>query len=204
MNVDDLENHLIELRQKNMETRGVLRKLIQLHAKIGNLKRVTQLRQEFLDAGYEETPGMKSSLMHTYVVSNKLELAVDLYEEIKNADSNFSVDRHKIIDLATLLSKNQKLDEAINLINEARNMYVFLLLGVLYNLVYYIECYFLTKKTFRPVYEGPGLQRNCLALLNSIKDENRQSEMLNLLVIKGYCKYNNIMLGPLVRINLYR
>lgn len=45
MNLEELECHLIELREKNMETRGVLRKLIQLHASVGNVQRVTELRE---------------------------------------------------------------------------------------------------------------------------------------------------------------
>lgn len=52
MNLDELEAHLIELQEKNMETRGVLRRLIQLHASKGNFERVRELRQLFINSGY--------------------------------------------------------------------------------------------------------------------------------------------------------
>lgn len=52
MNLEELEAHLIELQEKNMETRGVLRRLIQLHASKGNFERVRELRQLFIDSGY--------------------------------------------------------------------------------------------------------------------------------------------------------
>lgn len=52
MNLEELEAHLIELKEKNMETRGVLRRLIQLHASKGNFERVRELRQLFFNSGY--------------------------------------------------------------------------------------------------------------------------------------------------------
>lgn len=51
MSLQELEAHLIELQEKNMETRGVLRKIIQLHASKGNFERVRELRQLFINAG---------------------------------------------------------------------------------------------------------------------------------------------------------
>ncbi|KAG5894067.1 hypothetical protein JTB14_003926 [Gonioctena quinquepunctata] len=175
MTEDELECHLLELQEKNMETRGVLRKLIQLHSRFGNSKRVEQLRQIFQEAGYVETAGMKSSVMHSYITGGHTELALDMYKEIKEIEPTFSLDNYKIIDLATLLVGGDRFAEAIEM--------------------------FRSEGQSR-VIGGPAIQRNCTDLLKVFKDEQEQLTMFEFLIDKGYCKVNNVVLGPLVRIHL--
>lgn len=116
MNLDELENHLIELSNKNMETRGILRKLIQMHCRLGNEHRVTELLQEFEKSEYDMSPGMKSSLLDLYLKCEKIDDALLQYKEIKDKYPHFTVDEFKIVDLARLMLINQKYDEAIKLI----------------------------------------------------------------------------------------
>lgn len=116
MTIDELECHLLELQEKNMETRGVLRKLIQQHISTGNLDRVNELREQFLSAGYEETIGMRSSLMHGYIKAGNVEKSLSVYNEIKTSDPHFKIDGFKVIDLATLLVKGERYDEAMNIL----------------------------------------------------------------------------------------
>lgn len=116
MTIDELEYHLLELQAKDMETRGVLRKLIQLHANFGHLERVNELREQFLSAGYEETVGMKSSLMHNYIKAGQLEEALNIYNNIKLTNPHFKIDSFKVIDLATLLVKEEKYGEALDIL----------------------------------------------------------------------------------------
>ncbi|XP_023011712.2 leucine-rich PPR motif-containing protein, mitochondrial isoform X1 [Leptinotarsa decemlineata] len=175
MTLEELECHLLELQEKNMETRGVLRRLIQLHSRLGNAQRAEQLRQIFSEAGYIETLGMKSSMMHSYINGGHLEPALDTFKEINKLDPNFNIDSFKLLDLATLLVKANRYSEAIEIVQPKNQIKV---LG------------------------GPAILRNCLELLKAYKDENEQNTMFDLLVDEGYCKVNNIILGPLVRIHL--
>lgn len=125
MTLEQLECHLLELESKNMETRGVLRKLIQLHSNIGNNKRVMELRNKFIANGYNETPGLKSAMMHNQILLKNLTTSLDLYQEIKMLHSSFRMDSYKIIDLATLLVENGKIEDALDILNEeAKNRYV--------------------------------------------------------------------------------
>jgi len=48
MNVEELEAHLIELKSKEMNTRGVLRKLLQAHCRFNNVDRALQIKKASL------------------------------------------------------------------------------------------------------------------------------------------------------------
>lgn len=118
MTVEQLECHLLELESKNMETRGILRKLIQVHNSAGNRERVAVLRKKFMSRGYNESPGMKSSIMQNYIQLKNLPAALDLYQEIKLLYPTFKLDSFKVIDLAALLVENGKTEDALDLLNE--------------------------------------------------------------------------------------
>lgn len=45
MNLEELEAHLIELKSKQMNTRGVLRKLLQIHCRNHNVERALQIKK---------------------------------------------------------------------------------------------------------------------------------------------------------------
>ncbi|KAF5298263.1 hypothetical protein FQR65_LT09774 [Abscondita terminalis] len=112
MNITELENHLIELESKEMETRGVLRRLISEYCRLGNYKKAFELRSKFIASGYEESPGMKTSMMHAYVLDENIYDALKMYTSLKDFHSNFVIDEFKIIDLASALVKNGQLKEA--------------------------------------------------------------------------------------------
>lgn len=117
MSLDQLECHLTELESKQMETRGVLRKLIRAHNNAGNFNRLEELKQKLLAKGYHESPGMKSSRMHSLTQTGDLTQAMDLYDEIKVIHPEFKIDSFKVLDLATLMVSNECFEEAVNIIN---------------------------------------------------------------------------------------
>lgn len=45
MTVDELECHLLELKAKNLNIRGVLRKLLQLHCRFSNVDRAMEIHK---------------------------------------------------------------------------------------------------------------------------------------------------------------
>lgn len=126
MTLQELESHLIELRHKNMATRGVLRRLIPHHCNSGNEERVKELREEFLQAGYDETPGMKSSLMYLYILKENHVDSLNIYKELQDLNSKFLLDEFKILDLAALLVKNNQFDVALKILeDETRKRFLY-------------------------------------------------------------------------------
>lgn len=126
MTIPELEAHLIELENKGMETRGTMRRLIQAYCRLGDEARVHSLREKYIEAGYEETMGMKSSLFYTYVLSQNFKSAMSLYKQMKKLETTFVIDEYKILDLATLMVHNNEFNAAIKLLNdESVNRYEF-------------------------------------------------------------------------------
>uniref|UniRef100_A0AAR5QHY9 Pentacotripeptide-repeat region of PRORP domain-containing protein n=1 Tax=Dendroctonus ponderosae TaxID=77166 RepID=A0AAR5QHY9_DENPD len=177
MNLDELECHLIELREKNMEIRGVLRKLIQLHAGNGNVQRLKELRELFRQSGYTESAGMKSAIMHSYIVGEQLDEAINLYDELKLSHPDFKLDNNKIIDLVKLLVENNRFSEGVSIINEQ-------------------------SSKSKQAGNIQAIQRNCRALLKACKTEEQVEEMFALLMKNGLCVACNVTLGPLIEICL--
>lgn len=125
MSLEELECHLIELRQKKMETRGLLRKLITKHCKKGNVQRVTELCHDLETAGYNMSAGMKSGLLDLYIKNHNLKKAWETYKTLKKDFPSFTVDEFKVIDLAKVLYENKMFHEAIKLLrNESSNRFV--------------------------------------------------------------------------------
>lgn len=118
MSLEELECHLLELQEKEMKTRGVLRKLIQLYSNMGNIERVKELRKQFLTSEYEESIGMKSSIFHTFIKGKDVKDALDIYKDIRKTNSTFILDDYKIIDFCAILVHNDQISEAWSIIKE--------------------------------------------------------------------------------------
>lgn len=176
MTVDQLECHLLELENKNMETRGVLRMLIQKYSNTGNTTRVQELREKVNAKAYTESPGMKASVMHSYVRARDLSSALDLYHEVNLLNPRFKVDSFKIVDLATLLVEENKAGEALKVLEDEG------------------------KKG--SIKSGRTLEGNCLKLLRAVQTPEDLQMIFETLMRYGYCRASNVILGPLVRIHL--
>ncbi|KAF5305557.1 hypothetical protein FQA39_LY01648 [Lamprigera yunnana] len=172
MNVIELESHLIELKNKQMETRGIIRRLINEYCKLGKYKWVLQLRSELLDEKYEESPGMQTGILHAFVMEGNIEEALKMYESLKKSHSNFKIDEFKIIDLATVLVKNNKFDDAIKILsNEAKT---------------------------RKISNGRHTLRNCFELIEAGNNEEEIRKLLEVLLKYRYCVASNVVLSPLI------
>lgn len=179
MNLEQLECHLIELRNKKMETRGVLRKLIQMTCRNGNIQRVNELMKEFNDSNYKVTVGMKAGLLDLYLKSNDLNSAYTAYQEICRDSPLFVIDEFKVLNLLNLMVKNNKFNEAVDLLKS-------------------------DLKT-RDVIGKKGIEKNCWNLLNSLAltgNYEHTKIMFDLLTKYGLCEINNVILGPLVKVHL--
>lgn len=113
MTTEDLENHLAELRSKGMNVRGVLRRLLMAHCKEKNLQRVLEVQNELEEAGFDFSNAMHSQLVLFFTSAGQVDEAL---KHLKLIASHFVVDTFKVINLATLLIKEGRTEEALELI----------------------------------------------------------------------------------------
>lgn len=182
MNIEDLENHLTELKSKGLNTRGVLRRLMMMHCRKKNLERVIELKKEFDSQNSFYTGSIYAQLMELFVYHGKLDDALNCKSLLEKMEPDFPLDTHKVINLATLLIENDKYDDAIKLIEDHHKKFG------------------LNKRI------GEGLERNITRLLTTIADKGNVDfvkKMFEILVVKyNYTEVSNIVLGPLVKVHL--
>ncbi|XP_060804000.1 leucine-rich PPR motif-containing protein, mitochondrial [Amyelois transitella] len=179
MDEASLRAHLNELEAKGMNTRGVLRKLLQCYCREGNLQAAKQIAERCQREGVFLSAGMKAAIFDLHVKLGELEQAEIALADLNKTTPNFILDEYKIIDLATLMVYRNKIQQAIELINEQ------------------------SKK--RHVVGGRGIQMNCWRLLDATAAQGSHIEtrkMFELLTSLRYCKASNVILGPLIRVHL--
>jgi len=73
MNLEELECHLTELQSKGLNTRGVLRRLLQLTVREGRLERALEVKKRCDELKVDISPGMLACTFDLYVRTKKLE-----------------------------------------------------------------------------------------------------------------------------------
>lgn len=181
MSLQDLECHLLELQSKDLNRRGVLRRLLQEYCRRGDVEKALKAKQEFEASGYEFSAGMLAALFDLMVRISNLNEAERSLRELNQLAPNFILDEHKIIDFAALLVSKNHVEVAQTVLEQ------------------YAE-----KHT---VKGGAAVSRNCWRLLNAVAanaDPEQTRSMLQKLEKLGYCSINNIILGPVIRAYLNR
>lgn len=177
MKLEELECHLIEMKSKGLNDRGVLRKLMQLHCRELNIDRVDEIKKEFEENGYPWTPGMYSSLLQLYSQKGRAMDALKLYRHLRTTYNAFKIDDFKILLLATSLVNSNNIGEAIELLETNRSG------------------------------GGKRIVQDCWRLLNAVvhsPNAELTSSILDILVNSGFCVKDNVVLGPLVREHLLK
>ncbi|KFB41413.1 hypothetical protein ZHAS_00008998 [Anopheles sinensis] len=194
MNYDELECHLVELEQKKLNTRGVLRRLLQLCVREGRHKRALELKQRCDQAKVEQSSGMLASLVELYTKVGDPEQAGRTLEQLKKQFPGFIVDDHKIIDYAALLIERGQLDGAKKVLRE-RATTGGKLRGAdggttgknLWNLLTNTAQWAAKERRKQP------------PTADAAATPNATRKMLDFLVELGYCTYDNTLLGPVLR-----
>ncbi|XP_022130285.2 leucine-rich PPR motif-containing protein, mitochondrial [Pieris rapae] len=179
MNEGSLRAHLSELEAKGMNTRGVLRKLLQQYCREGNLPAAREIADRCQKEGVFLSAGMKAAMFDLHVKLGELDLAELTLADLSRSAPNFMLDEFKVIDFATLMVYRKKIGQAFVLIKEQ------------------------SKK--RRVSGGQSISKNCWRLLDAISAQGSHVEtrkMFELLNSLNYCKPSNTLLGPLVRAHL--
>ncbi|KAJ0182327.1 hypothetical protein K1T71_001696 [Dendrolimus kikuchii] len=179
MSEESLRAHLNELEAKGMNTRGVLRRLLQQYCRENNLNAAREIAEKCQKEGVFLSAGMKAAIFDLHVKLGELELAELVLADLNKTSPNFTLDEFKVIDFATLMVYNKKINEAFDMINE--------------------------QSKRRRIVGGRGIEMNCWRLLDATAAHGTHIEvkrMFELLTSLRYCKPTNTLLGPLVRAHL--
>uniref|UniRef100_A0A182K6C2 Pentacotripeptide-repeat region of PRORP domain-containing protein n=1 Tax=Anopheles christyi TaxID=43041 RepID=A0A182K6C2_9DIPT len=188
MNYDELECHLVELEQKKLNTRGVLRRLLQLSVREGRYKRALELKQKCDQAKVDQSSGMLASIVELYTKVGDPEQAGRTLEQLRKQFPGFVVDEHKIIDYAALLIERGQLDGAKKVLRERAT----------------------AGGKLRGAQDGSTSKNVWNLLTNTAQwaaaaaqskgaSPNTTQQLLDFLVQLGYCNYENALLGPVLR-----
>ncbi|KAL4716909.1 hypothetical protein ACJJTC_012720 [Scirpophaga incertulas] len=179
MTEESLRAHLIELDSKGMNTRGVLRKLLQKYCRENNLAQAREVVERCEKEGVVLSAGMKASIFDLHVKSGDIDNAELTLIDLNKNFPNFHIDEFKILDFATLLVNNKKISKAIELIKE--------------------------QSKNRRIVCDRGITMNCWRLLDATAAHGTPADttqMFELLTSLRYCLPSNTMLGPLIRVHL--
>ncbi|XP_075155386.1 leucine-rich pentatricopeptide repeat containing 2 [Haematobia irritans] len=189
MSLDELECHLIELEGKQMNTRGVLRRLLQLCVRENRLERALEVKNKCDIMQVQTSPGMLASIFEMYTKLKDLPNAQLYLKKIQQAYPGFQIDEHKFVDYASLLVASGQLDMAKDLLEE--------------------------RSIKHRIIGGDYVLRNVWNLLTNVaqyattlkdlpSDRNLTREVYGFLQKLGYCRTHNAILGPIVRERLLR
>ncbi|XP_045536900.1 leucine-rich PPR motif-containing protein, mitochondrial [Papilio machaon] len=179
MNEVSLRAHLNELEAKGMNTRGVLRKLLQQYCRENNLPAALEILDKCKKEGVFLSAGMKAAIFDLHVKLGELEAAELALVDLNKSFPNFTLDEFKVIDFATLMVYRNRIKPAFDLISE--------------------------QSKNRRVIGGRSVSMNCWRLLSAMASHGNVDDtrrMFHLLTELRYCKPTNTVLGPLVRVHL--
>lgn len=181
MNVDELECHLIELRSKGMNKRGVLRKLLMEHCRKNNVLRVNELKKEYDENGYLWSSGLYSVLFQFYTRNDEIEEATRVYQLLREYHSHFRIDADKLLFFASALVKDQQIERAMEIIKTP------------------CDASSASSSTMQHI------SKECWRLLDTVAHSQfpeLTQNVLDILVKSGYCQISNATLGPVIRQHL--
>lgn len=189
MTLEELECHLIELEGKGMNTRGLLRRLLQLYVRDGRLERALEIKAKCDQLQVQVSAGMLASTLELYIKINDLPNAETCLKRLQQDFPSFSLDEHKFIDYAALLVHHNQLETAKQLL-EAR-------------------------ATTQRVHGGDYVIKNVWNFLTNVAqfaaqmpalepERNLTREHFHFLQKLRYCNAHNAVLGPIVRERLLR
>lgn len=130
--------------------------------------------------GVLETPAMLSTLIKLWTATNNVDKALEVLQILQNKHSTFKTDSYKLIDLATLLITESRIDDAQNFIEDLP-----------------------PNKDKRISYMTANIWRLLNAAgeysVKTCNDENLAGHFLNILTKKGYCDLSSTFLGTVIK-----
>ncbi|KAL7745245.1 hypothetical protein ACLKA6_008290 [Drosophila palustris] len=184
MSLDELECHLIELEAKQLNTRGVLRRLLQLSVRDGRLERALELQAKCEALRVQISPGMLAAILDLHIKLKNLTRAEQSLLRLQQTYPGFQIDEHKLIDYAALLVHHAQLDQAKQLLQRRAEQ--------------------------QRINGGDYVIKNVWQLLNNVAQLAAKEplpasglsvtfETFEFLRKLGYCQAHNALLGPVLR-----
>ena len=93
----------MELKSKDLNRRGVLRRLIQEYCRQGQVEKMLVAKEEFEASGYEYSAGMLVMLFDVIVRFGNLDEVEASLTKLNGLAPDFILDELKVLDFATLL-----------------------------------------------------------------------------------------------------
>lgn len=187
MSIDELECHLVELESKQLNPRGVLRRLLQLSVRSGRLERAQQLLAKCQVLKVQESAGMMASIFDLHIKLRDLPRAQESLERLSSMYPAFQIDEHKVIDYAALLVQGQQLEAAKQLLQRRAEQHKV------------VGGDYVMKNVWQLLTNVGQLAASSHAGGESSKQLNQTREWLDFLRGLGYCQSQNALLGPVVR-----
>ncbi|EDX16847.1 GD16422 [Drosophila simulans] len=187
MSIDELECHLVELESKQLNPRGVLRRLLQLSVRSGRLERAQQLLAKCQVLKVQESAGMMASILDLHIKLRDLPRAQESLERLSSTYPAFQIDEHKVIDYAALLVQGQQLEAAKQLLQRRAEQHKV------------VGGDYVMKNVWQLLTNVGQLAASSHAGGESSKQLNQTREWLDFLRGLGYCQSHNALLGPVVR-----
>lgn len=182
MTYEELECHLGELEEKKLNSRGVLRRLLQVCVRENRLDRAAEIKRKCDEAKVELSSGMLASVFDLHIKRKNVDEAGNTLDHIRTIFPGFLLDEHKVIDFAALLAEKGFPTSAQNVLKQRAS-----------------------SGQLRPGNSNKNIWNlltntaHWAAQHDPTSPQNHTSEMLNFLVQLGYCTYDNALLGPVIR-----
>lgn len=184
MNLEELECHLSELESKGLNTRGVLRRLLQLNVREKRFNRALEVKKYCDKNNVDLSPGMHAAIFDIYVKTGCHNEAGVVLRKLQQQFPGFLIDDHKIVDYASLLIENGNLEEAQRILR--------------------------MRASVAPVKDMENISKNVWQLLNNVANvaptlknvdakENQTKKIFQFLMHFNYCTYQNSVLGPIIK-----
>nr|CAD7568028.1 unnamed protein product [Timema californicum] len=177
-----LKTLIKSLEARGESSRGAKKQLLSLYIRNKDLENVEKVIQELDLDGFVWNGGLYAQLLDLYVHHEKLENALEVLQKLRSQEPDFPLNDYKVIRLASLLVKNDRFGEAIELLNKQP------------------ENRTLEERMF--VYTSV-----CWRLLNTLAEAGKSEELRQIfdtLVNLKFIDVNNVMLGPLIKAHLAR
>ncbi|XP_016980135.1 leucine-rich PPR motif-containing protein, mitochondrial [Drosophila rhopaloa] len=193
MSLDELECHLVELESKQLNPRGVLRRLLQLSVRSGRLERAQQLLAKCQALKVQTSAGMMASILDLHIKLRDLPRAQEALQRLRSTYPAFQIDEHKVIDFAGLLVQGQQLEAAKQLLQRRAEQHKVVGGDYVIKNVWQL----LTNVAQLAASQPPSNSTSEGA--EGSKPRNLTRETLDFLRELGYCQSHNALLGPVVR-----
>ncbi|SPP86284.1 leucine-rich PPR motif-containing protein, mitochondrial [Drosophila guanche] len=187
MSQDELECHLIELEAKQLNPRGVLRRLLQLSVRNGRLERAQQLLAKCQALNVQSSAGMQASIFDLHIKLRDLKRAQQSLEKLQSTYPGFMIDEHKLIDFAGLLVHGGQLEAAKQLLQRRADQHK--IIGGTY----------VIKNVWQLLTHVAQMAADTKPQEAAPTGRNLTQETLDFLRQLGYCQAHNALLGPVVR-----